>query len=106
MHNIWRNAEPFGAPEMVSFDIIRVDENGKVAEHWDALQPLGDGNGQRQKQTDGPTEVTDLDQTEANKALAVALIEDVLMGRDPARITDYISAESYAQHNPDHRGRA
>jgi predicted SnoaL-like aldol condensation-catalyzing enzyme len=40
MHNIWRNAEPFGAPEMVSFDIIRVDENGKVAEHWDALQPL------------------------------------------------------------------
>jgi predicted SnoaL-like aldol condensation-catalyzing enzyme len=59
-----------------------------------------DGNSQRQKQTDGPTEVTDLDQTEANKALAVALIEDVLMGRDPARITDYISAESYAQHNP------
>ena len=51
-------------------------------------------------QTDGPTEVTDLDRTEANKALAVALIEDVLMGRDPARITDYISAESYAQHNP------
>jgi predicted SnoaL-like aldol condensation-catalyzing enzyme len=59
-----------------------------------------DGNRQRQKQTDGPTEVTDLDQTEANKALAVALIEDVLMGRDPAKITDYISAESYAQHNP------
>jgi hypothetical protein len=29
MHNIWRNAEPFGAPEMVSFDIIRVDENGR-----------------------------------------------------------------------------
>jgi predicted SnoaL-like aldol condensation-catalyzing enzyme len=23
MHNIWRNAAPFGAPEMVSFDIIR-----------------------------------------------------------------------------------
>ncbi|MFZ7094289.1 nuclear transport factor 2 family protein [Primorskyibacter sp. 2E233] len=51
-------------------------------------------------QTDGPTEATDLDQTEANKALAVALIEDVLIGRDPAKITDYISAESYAQHNP------
>jgi predicted SnoaL-like aldol condensation-catalyzing enzyme len=40
MHNIWRNAAPFGADEMVSFDIIRVDENGRVAEHWDALQPL------------------------------------------------------------------
>ena len=33
MHNIWRNAKPFGADEMVSFDIIRLDENGKVAEH-------------------------------------------------------------------------
>jgi predicted SnoaL-like aldol condensation-catalyzing enzyme len=100
MHNIWRNAEPFGAPEMVSFDIIRVDENGKVAEHWDALQPLVSETVSGRTQTDGPTEVTDLDQTEANKALAVALVRDVLMGEDPSRITDYISSESYAQHNP------
>ncbi len=100
MHNIWRNAAPFGADEMVSFDIIRVDEHGKVAEHWDAMTPLVTETASGRTQTDGPTEVTDLDRTEANKALAVALIEDVLMGRDPARITDYISAESYAQHNP------
>jgi predicted SnoaL-like aldol condensation-catalyzing enzyme len=86
--------------EMVSFDIIRVDENGQVAEHWDALQPFVTETASGAPMVDGPTEVTDLDQTEANKALAVALIEDVLMGRDPARITDYISAESYAQHNP------
>ncbi|WP_121632340.1 nuclear transport factor 2 family protein [Tropicibacter alexandrii] len=100
MHNIWRNAAPFGADEMVSFDIIRVDENGKVAEHWDAMTQLVTETVSGRTQTDGPTEVTDLDKTEANKALAVALIEDVLMGRDPAKITDYISAESYAQHNP------
>ena len=100
MHNIWRNAEPFGAPEMVAFDIIRVDENGRVAEHWDALQPLVSETVSGRTQTDGPTEATDLDQTEANKSLAVALVQDVLMGRDPARITEYISAESYAQHNP------
>jgi predicted SnoaL-like aldol condensation-catalyzing enzyme len=100
MHNIWRNAEPFGAPEMVAFDIIRVDENGRVAEHWDALQPLVSETVSGRTQTDGPTQAIDLDQTEANKALAVALVQDVLMGRDPARITDYISAESYAQHNP------
>ncbi len=100
MHNIWRNAAPFGADEMVSFDIIRVDENGKVAEHWDALQPLVTETASGRTQTDGPTEVTDLDKTEANKALAVALVEDVLMGKNPARITDYIGAESYAQHNP------
>lgn len=100
MHNIWRNAAPFGADEMVSFDIIRVDENGKVAEHWDALQPLVTKTASGRTQTDGPTTVTDLDKTEENKALAAALVEDVLMGRDPAKITDYISAERYAQHNP------
>ena len=100
MHNIWRNAAPFGADTMVSFDIIRVDENGKVAEHWDALQPLVTETASGRSQTDGPTEVTDLDKTEENKALAVALVEDVLMGKNPAKITEYISAENYAQHNP------
>jgi predicted SnoaL-like aldol condensation-catalyzing enzyme len=100
MHNIWRNAKPFGADEMVSFDIIRIDENGKVAEHWDAMTPMVKESASGRTQTDGPTAATDLDKTEANKALAKALIEDVLMGKNPQKITDYISAEQYHQHNP------
>jgi predicted SnoaL-like aldol condensation-catalyzing enzyme len=47
MHNIWKNAKPFGADEMVAFDIIRVDENGKVAEHWDAMSRFGKRNCKR-----------------------------------------------------------
>ena len=101
MHNIWRNAKPFGADEMVSFDIIRVDEDGKVAEHWDAMTPLVKETASGRTQTDGPTKATDLDKTEANKALAKAIIEDVLMGKNPGNITKYISAEQYHQHNPD-----
>lgn len=101
MHNIWRNAKPFGAEEMVSFDIIRLDEQGKVAEHWDAMTPLVKETVNGRTQTDGPTEVKDLNNTEANKALAKALVEDVLMGKNPNKITDYISAETYHQHNPD-----
>ena len=100
MHNIWRNARPFGADEMVSFDIIRLDDNGKVAEHWDAMTPLVKETASGRTQTDGPTEVNDLDKTEVNKALARALVEDVLMGKNPNKITDYISAETYHQHNP------
>ena len=100
MHNIWRNAKPFGADEMVSFDIIRIDENGKVAEHWDAMTPLVKETVNGRTQTDGPTEVKDLDKTEANKALAKGLVEDVLMGKNPNKIGDYISAETYHQHNP------
>ncbi|MBL8000316.1 MAG: nuclear transport factor 2 family protein [Flavobacteriales bacterium] len=100
MHNIWKNAKPFGADEMVAFDIIRVDEHGKVAEHWDAMTVLVNETASGRSQTDGPTSVEDLERTEANKALAVSLIEDVLMGKDPSKITEYISADNYAQHNP------
>lgn len=101
MHNIWRNAKPFGADEMVSFDIIRLDRNGKVAEHWDAMTPLVKQTASGRTQTDGPTAVEDLAKTAANKALAVSFIEDVLMGKNPGKITDYISAQQYHQHNPD-----
>jgi predicted SnoaL-like aldol condensation-catalyzing enzyme len=94
------NAKPFGADEMVAFDIIRVDEHGKVAEHWDAMTVLVKETASGRTQTNGPTTVEDLDKTEANKALAVSLIEDVLMGKDPSKIGDYISSEAYHQHNP------
>jgi len=100
MHNVWKNAKPFGADEMVAFDIIRLDENGKVAEHWDAMTTLVKETASGRTQTDGPTAATDLDKTEANKELARALVEDVLMGKNPNKITEYISAETYHQHNP------
>ena len=100
MHNVWKNAKPFGAEEMVSFDIIRLDENGKVAEHWDAMGSIVKETASGRTQTDGPTQAKELEKTEANKALAVALVEDVLMGKNPQKITDYISAEEYHQHNP------
>lgn len=100
MHNIWLNAKPFGADEMVAFDIIRVDENGKVAEHWDAMTVLVKETASGRTQTDGPTEATDLDKTEENKAVAKAMVEDILMGKNPNKIADYISAEQYDQHNP------
>jgi len=100
MHNIWRNAAPFGADEMVSFDIIRLDEQGKVAEHWDAMTALVNETASGRTQTDGPTAAKDLDQTATNKAIARAMVEDILMGKNPDKIEDYISAEQYDQHNP------
>jgi len=101
IHNLWTNAAPFGADTVVTFDILRFDENGKIAEHWDAIQPwvkqeeTANGN----TMIDGPTTITDLDQTKANKALAVSIIQDVLMGQNPSNISTYI-AEDYIQHNP------
>jgi len=100
MHNIWRNAKPFGADEIVSFDIIRLDENGKVAEHWDAMTALVKESASGRTQTDGPTAASDFEKTESNKVLAKSMVEDVLMGKNPNKITDYISSEKYDQHNP------
>jgi len=51
-------------------------------------------------QVDGPTEPTDLDKTEANKSLVRGFLEDVLKGGEYDKLTDYISAETYIQHNP------
>jgi len=100
-HNIWRNARTFGfvtSGDMVSFNIFRVD-NGKVAEHWDAMEPLVKVTASGRTQTDGPTTSTDADKTQANKELAVAMLTDITFGKNPSKLLDYYSADSYHQHN-------
>ena len=102
MHNIWRNAQPFGAEEMVAFDIIRVDDNGKVAEHWDAMTPLVKQTASGRTQTDGPVTSTDAGATEANKAAVVALFKAVVSG-DQARVGAAVTATfdpDYVNHSP------
>jgi len=48
---------------------------------------------------DGPTKATDLDRTEANKALMKRYTEDVLNGRRES-FPNYFSGIDYIQHNP------
>lgn len=99
LHNLWINAAPFGADSVVTFDILRFDENGKIAEHWDAIQPWESQTVSGNTMIDGPTEITNLNETAANKALAVSIVQDVLMGQNPNNITNYIAVD-YIQHNP------
>ncbi|MEU4163118.1 nuclear transport factor 2 family protein [Actinoplanes sp. NPDC026670] len=88
----------FGPVPLVAFDVFRV-EDGKLAEHWDALSPLVAETVSGRSQTDGPAEVTDLDRTEANRALVTAFVETVLKGGKVDTITDFLSTETYHQHN-------
>lgn len=99
MHNLWINAAPFGADTVVSFDILLFDANGKIAEHWDVIQPWESQTANGNTMVDGATTIKDFDKTEANKNLATSIIQDVLMGQNPNNITNYI-AEDYIQHNP------
>ncbi|MEO9863078.1 MAG: nuclear transport factor 2 family protein [Yoonia sp.] len=91
--------EGFGPDPVIGFDVFRV-EDGKIAEHWDNLiteQPL---NPSGRSQIDGATEITDLDQTEANKALVEDFLTKSLIEHAEVNITDYISPVTYIQHNP------
>ncbi|GAA4711809.1 nuclear transport factor 2 family protein [Phytohabitans rumicis] len=89
----------FGPAPLVAFDIFRVAD-GRLAEHWDALAPVVDTTVSGRSQTDGPTEVTDLDKTDANRELVVGFVETVLKAGKVDAITDYLSTEQYHQHNP------
>lgn len=101
-HNVWNNATPFGAEEMVSFDVLRIDEDGLLAEHWDALMPNTPPNPSGRTLTDGATEITDLDKTEANKAI-VAQIFDVIINGTPEEVGAVVTENflpDYIQHSP------
>lgn len=102
MHNIWRNAKAFGADTMVAFDILRLDENGKVAEHWDAMMAETPPNPSGRTLTDGTTTVSDLDKTEANKAQVRNLFDVLIHGTpDQAGAAVQVNfAPDYKQHNP------
>lgn len=84
----------------IGFDVFRF-ENGRIVEHWDNLQVKPDQvNPSGRSMTDGPTEVTDLQHTQANKAVVRAFIDDILVGGKMDRLSRYIDGDRYHQHNP------
>ena len=89
----------FGPDPLVAFDVFRV-QDGKLAEHWDALTPLVTDTASGRSQTDGAHTVSDQDRTEANRELVAEFAAKVLVGADYSVLTDYISTETYLQHNP------
>jgi predicted SnoaL-like aldol condensation-catalyzing enzyme len=98
LHNTYENAQAFGADTLVAFDIFRVAD-GKVVEHWDNLTPVAAPNPSGRTQVDGPVEITDLAETAANKALVTSFVETILMAGKVDRITEFLSTETYLQHN-------
>lgn len=96
LHGVYHG---FGPEALVAFDIFRV-EDGKLAEHWDALHPQVSATVSGRSQTDGPTEVTAFDQTEPSRKIVLDFVETILQNGQVDRITDFLSNEQYDQHNP------
>ncbi len=89
-----------GEAQWVTTDFFDTDKNDKILEHWDVIAPYSDSTPSGHTSVDGPTEVTDLDKTEANKEIVRNLIRDGLMrGGNPDNLPKYISSEKYIQHN-------
>ena len=83
----------------ICFEVFRF-ENGRAVEHWDNIQPRTGPNQTGHSMVDGETEVSDLDATESNRALAREFIETVLIGKAIERLPDFINAAAYTEHNP------
>ena len=88
-----------GAGEQVAFDIFRFDEDGEIAEHWDNLAALAEANPSGHTPTAGTMELTDLDKTEENRELVMAVLYDVMPGNHADKTPDYFDGDAYIQHN-------
>ena len=100
MHNAFDNTIPFGAKEIVTFDVYRYDDEGTIQEHWDCIMPKMPANPSGRTLIDGHIEIEDLELTEKNKAFITEFITTVILEGKSNLFTEYVNAEKYIQHNP------
>lgn len=85
---------------MVGFEIHRWD-NDRIVEHWDNLQSTPSApNASGRTMIDGAIEITDLDRTDANKALVRGFTKQVLIAGSIERIGEFHVGETLLQHSP------
>lgn len=86
---------------IVGFEVFRF-EDGFAVEHWDNLQTkAGAPNASGHTMNDGPTEVADLDRTEANRELVRSFVMEVLIDGQLERLGDYVDGQVFIEHNPE-----
>ncbi len=87
------------AEHVTGFEVFRF-EDGFAVEHWDNLQPLAQApNPSGRSMNDGQTEVEDLDQTEANRAVVSEFADVVLVGRQFDSLDRFVAVD-LIEHNP------
>lgn len=90
-----------GQAEWVTTDFFDTDTNGKIIEHWDVISAFTGPNAKGRTQVDGPTEIVDLHQTEANKTLVRNLIQNAQINRGNPQYLDRYLHSDYIQHTPE-----
>lgn len=87
------------ASRKIGFEVFRF-EGDRAVEHWDNIQERQGPNSNGRSMVDGPTEPEDLHRTEDNRALVRRFVETVLIDGATDRLTDFIDAGRFAEHNP------
>ena len=82
----------------IGFDIFKF-EDGKIVEHWDNFSDIASKKPSGHTQTDGVANVSDLDKTEANKAIINNFVETVLINGEFNKLPNYFDGDNYIQHN-------
>ena len=87
------------ATRRIGFEVFRFEDDLAV-EHWDNIQARHGPNPSGHTMVDGPTDATDLDRTEANRATVRSFLEDILIKRRIEKLDHYIDDARFTQHNP------
>lgn len=88
-----------GAGEQVAFDIFRIDNEGKIAEHWDNLAAKAEPNPSGRTQIDGTLEKDNTADREETRKIVSDFVGDVLRAENPDKLTSYFNGDNYIQHN-------
>lgn len=80
----------FGGQTMIVLDMVRL-QNGRFAEHWDAIQPMGEAIAH--SAIEGTNQVNDIPLTASNKQRVAAFVQLVLEGGQWERAVDFVSSE-------------
>ncbi|OQV15619.1 hypothetical protein BV898_10208 [Hypsibius exemplaris] len=83
----------------IGIDIFRF-ENGLIVEHWDNLQTTADPSPSGHTMIDGPTQATDWQSTQQNKALVRDFYQTVLVNGNFSQLPRFYDGDNLIQHNP------
>ncbi len=86
------------ASRNIGFEIFRF-EDGLAVEHWDNIQARQGPNRSGHTMVDGVTEVTDNEQTESNRTIIQAYVQNVLINHHIDQINNYINLAHYTEHH-------
>ncbi len=87
------------ASRKIGFEVFRF-EDGQAVEHWDNIQARLGPNQSGRIMVDGPTEASDLELTESNRALVQQFIEIVVIDGQLDQLQNFVDEDSYFEHNP------